>query len=369
MPQKVMIFSSVHPYDDTRIFHKQAVSLAQAGYEVELHAVADFEEKFEKGVKIVGVKRHAKKWKRLENGRILYERALKSHADIFHFHDPELLPWGVRLAKKTNKPVIYDAHEDLPKQIYTKMWIPGYLRGSLSRLVHWIEKRWARKLAAVITATEPIANQFQTAKQVTVIKNYPLAMPKVDRDENEKNIILYIGGISYLRGYREMIQMMDYIPRELNAELHLVGPLQHIAPADCDEKELLKKNVYLHGRVPFEEVKHWLAKGKVGLVCLHPTQNYPESLPIKMFEYMAAGLPLVASNFPQWKEIVETSQSGFTVDPLNPEEMADKVTRLLSDSSLRKKMGQNGRKAHEEVYNWQVEENKLLELYRILLSK
>ncbi|RAL24572.1 glycosyltransferase family 4 protein [Thermoflavimicrobium daqui] len=367
--KKVMIFSSVHPYDDTRIFHKQAVSLVQAGYEVELHAVADFEEKMEKGVRIVGVKRHAKKLKRLENGRILFERALNSGADIFHFHDPELLPWGARIAKKTKKPVIYDSHEDLPKQIHTKPWIPEMLRGPLSRIVHRVEKGFARQLAAVITATEPIAEQFRGAKNVTVVKNYPLPMPKVEREDNERNLILYVGGVSYLRGYREMIQMMDYIPAELRAELHFIGPLQHIAPQDQNEQELKQKNIYLHGRIPFDDVKRWLAKGKVGLVCLHPSQNYLESLPIKMFEYMAAGLPQIASDFPMWKEIIETSECGFTADPLNPEEIAEKVTQLLSKPKLHQKLSESGRRAHEEIYNWQVEEKKLLALYGKLLKE
>ncbi|MGX9707147.1 glycosyltransferase family 4 protein [Laceyella tengchongensis] len=368
MAAKVMIFSSVHPYDDSRIYHKQAKSLAEEGYHVELHAVADFEERLEHGVRIVGVKRVNKKWKRLMNGWVLYRRALKSGADIFHFHDPELLPWGVLIAWRTGCPVIYDSHEDLPKQIHTKPWIPAGVRGPLSKLVHKVEKGLARKLSAVVTATESIARQFASAKRTEVIKNYPLPMPAVEKTEDEGNKILYVGGVSYLRGYREMIEMMDYIPAELQAELHIIGPLQHIRPEDQDEAILKEKRVTLHGRVPFEEVKQWLGKGKVGLVCLHPIENYRESLPIKMFEYMAAGLPLIATDFPMWREIVEKSGCGFTVDALNPKEMAEKVTTILTDEQLRKRMSEDGRKAHEEVYNWHVEERKLLALYAGLLG-
>lgn len=369
MAAKVMIFSSVHPYDDSRIYHKQAKSLAAKGYNVELHAVADFDEKVEHGVRIIGVKRMNKKWKRLINGWILYRRALKSGADIFHFHDPELLPWGALLAWRTGCPVIYDSHEDLPKQIHTKPWIPASIRRPLSKLVHKVEKGLAKKLAAVITATESIAGQFAGVKRVEVIKNYPLPMPAVEKAEDEGNKILYIGGVSYLRGYREMIQMMDYLPAELNAELHIIGPLQHIRAEDQEEAALRAKRVYLHGRVPFEEVKEWLGKGKVGLVCLHPVENYRESLPIKMFEYMAAGLPLIATDFPMWREIVEKSGCGFTVDALNPQEMAEKVTRILTDNALRERMSKEGRRAHEEVYNWYVEEQKLITLYTGLLAK
>lgn len=363
-----MIFSSVHPYDDSRIFHKQARSLAENGYRVELHAIADFAEKVVAGVKIVGVRRVDKKWQRLKVGFELYRRALKSGADLFHFHDPELLPWGALLAWRTGCPVIYDSHEDLPKQIQTKPWIPGKLRSPLSKFVKVVEKGLARQLAAVITATESIRNQFEKVKKVEVIKNYPLSMPEVDREEDGITRILYVGGVSYLRGYREMIQMMDYLPEDLKAELHIIGPLQHIAPEDQNRSELEQKRIYLHGRIPFSDVQKWLGKGKVGLVCLHPIENYRESLPIKMFEYMAAGLPMVATDFPIWKEIVESSNCGFVADALDPGDMAQKVEQILSDANLRKQMSADARKAHEERYNWDVEEKKLLSLYQELLD-
>jgi glycosyltransferase involved in cell wall biosynthesis len=360
---KVMILSVVHPYDDSRIYHKQAVSLAKAGMEVELHAIADFTEKVEKGVKIVGVKRVNRRWKRLLRSWELFRRACKSEADIFHFHDPEFLPWGVLIAKLTGKPVIYDAHEDLPKQIYTKPWIYAKWRQVISKVVHHIEKGLAKRLFAVITATESIRSQFQGVQRITVIKNYPLLMPAVSKEEDGVHRILYVGGISYLRGYKEMVQMMDHLPIELQAELHLIGPLQYIAAEDRDLQQLQQKRVILHGRIPFEEVSVWLAKGKVGLVCLHPIENYRDSLPIKMFEYMAAGLPLIATNFPLWEKIVHTCGCGFTVDPLNAKEMAEKVTRLLTDSTLHAQMGRAGRTAYEKIYNWETEEKKLLALY------
>ncbi|TCS95629.1 glycosyltransferase family 4 protein [Hazenella coriacea] len=369
MQPSVMIFSSVHPYDDSRIFHKQAVSLAKAGYRVELHAVAPFEYQKLDGVEVKGVQKASNRRSRLRLGWVLFQRALKSNADLFHFHDPELLPWGVLLAWRTGRPVIYDSHEDLPKQILTKPWIPQKWRKPFSRLVNQIEKRSAQYCSAVIAATESIYQQFAEAKRREIIKNYPLWMPMSHSKEDGVNRILYIGGISYLRGYKEMIQMMDYIPKGLEAELHLIGPLQHISDIDLDQNELEKKRVYLHGRIPFAEVKDWLMKGKVGLVCLHPIENYRESLPIKMFEYMAAGMPFIATDFPLWRQIVERSKAGFVVDSLNPEEMAEYVTLLLSDSSLRKEMGSQGRWAHEQIYNWSMEEKKLLSLYRLLLSE
>lgn len=370
MVRKVMILSSVHRYDDSRIFHKQAVSLARAGFRVELHAVADFDERMENGVRIVGLPSHRSRLRRLWAGWRLFRRALRSKADVYHFHDPELLPWGLLLQWITRRPVVYDVHEDLPKQVYTKPWIPPRLRGAVSRVVHFVEKGMARRLSAVITATESIGEQFSRVQKRVVIKNYPLPMPEVDGTEREgSNRILYVGGISYLRGYREMIAMMDHIPPELGAELHLIGPLQYIDEEDRDPERLKEKGIHLHGVVPFREIPEWLAKGKVGLVCLHPVDNYREALPIKMFEYMAAGLPVVATDFPLWRRILEESGCGVTVDPLNPADMAEKVTALLKDDPMRQRMGKNGRRAFLEKYNWRAEETKLLDLYRELTEE
>lgn len=370
MVRKVMIFSSVHRHDDSRIFHKQAVSLARAGYRVELHAVADFDQRMENGIRIVGLPAHRSRLRRLSAGWRLFRRALRSQADVYHFHDPELLPWGLLIKWVTRRPVVYDAHEDLPKQIHTKPWIPSPLRGIVSRWVHRVEKGIARRLSAVVAATEAIGEQFAGAPKVTVIKNYPLPMPEMDGTEREKaNRILYVGGISYLRGYREMIAMMDHLPPELKAELHLIGPLQHIDEGERDPERLRKKGIHLHGAVPFREVPGWLSKGKVGLVCLHPVENYRESLPIKMFEYMAAGIPVVATDFPLWRKILEENECGVTVNPLDPAEMAEKVAALLRDDRLRRRLGENGRRAHREKYHWGAEEAKLLDLYRELTTE
>ncbi|SHE96239.1 Glycosyltransferase involved in cell wall bisynthesis [Seinonella peptonophila] len=368
--KKVMILSSVHAYDDPRVFHKEAVSLAQAGYEVELHAVAEFEQKEEQGVKIVGVKRLSR-WKRLYNGWVLYKRALASGADIFHFHDPELLPWGVCIQRRTGKPVIYDSHEDLPQQIHTKPWIPRWMRPLVSSIVKVIEKGLAKRLAAVITVKDDFNVKFTSkgAKEVVTVKNYPLFTPLTEQQEDKSvNRILYVGGVSYLRGYREMIEMMEYIPEEYQAELHIIGPLQHIKQEDQNQEALKEKNIFIHGRVSFEQVKEWYKKGKVGLTCLHPIDNYRESLPIKLFEYMSMGLPQVATNFPQWQEILESNQCGYVVDPLKPEQIAEKVVEILKDPEHFQLMSRQARKTYEEKYNWQMEEKHLFALYQRLLQ-
>jgi glycosyltransferase involved in cell wall biosynthesis len=107
-----------------------------------------------------------------------------------------------------------------------------------------------------------------------------------------------------------------------------------------------------------------LARSSVGLVTLHPRLNYVDSQPIKMFEYMAAGVPVVCSSFPLWRGIVEGHRCGICVDPMNPGEIAAAIDRLASSPGEVEEMGRRGREAVRERFNWAVEEAKLLDLYR-----
>lgn len=144
-----------------------------------------------------------------------------------------------------------------------------------------------------------------------------------------------------------------------------------------DEKQLEGKlkslpgwrKVIYYGYVDRIKVRDILQQVKVGVVTLHPTPNYFESLPIKLFEYMSAGIPVVASNFPLWEDIIEDNNCGICVDPLKPKEIADAIRYLLEHSEEAKEMGENGRKAVEEKYNWETESEKLLQVYRRLLQK
>ena len=123
------------------------------------------------------------------------------------------------------------------------------------------------------------------------------------------------------------------------------------------------------GPVLHEKVSELLAQARVGVATLHPDPNYLGSLPTKLFEYMAAGLPVVASNFPLWKEIVEGNKCGLTVNPLDPEEIAHAIEYLINHPDEARRMGENGRQAVLEKYNWETEGKKLLALYEKLLAR
>jgi glycosyltransferase involved in cell wall biosynthesis len=181
--------------------------------------------------------------------------------------------------------------------------------------------------------------------------------------EDRLNKICYIGGIADVRGIVELVDAME----EINGELDLAGSF---SPASLRAELIGKsgwKKVNELGFVDRDRVKSVLATSRAGIVTLHPLINYLDSLPVKMFEYMAAGIPVVASDFPYWREIIEKHNCGICVDSHNPQEIAMAVNRLLTDNELAATMGENGRRAVEEVYNWHNEEQKLLNLYQELI--
>jgi glycosyltransferase involved in cell wall biosynthesis len=368
---RVFHITTVHPPFDTRIFHKEAKTLAQAGYEVVLIAQHDGDEMVD-GVKIVALPMPRNRFARIFGFTWrAFHIALRERADVCRFHDPELLPIGVLLKIFTGAKVIYDVHEDVPEQILTKHWIPRLLRRPLAGVFNAFEKLLARALDAVVVATEGIAEKFAHLKPI-VVHNYPdlgmLPKPCTRSGGGKEKVLVYIGGISEIRGAMEMVQALEHLSPVWDIRLDLIGKFE---PPDL-EQELQAlpgyRRVRFLGWMPPERVYTHLENADVGLVCLHPEPRFMIAWPVKLFEYMAAGLPVVASNFPLWKEIVEGNRCGVTVDPLDPKAIAQAIEYLLTHPEEAHQMGENGRRAVEEKYNWEREKEKLLELYEQLLK-
>lgn len=219
---KVCHITSAHPPEDIRIFHKECMSLAAAGYEVYLvQRGASYEKN---GVHIIGAGEIPNgRFKRMLVGsRRVYEIAQSLACDIYHLHDPELLPYGLKL-KRAGKTVIFDSHEDVSAQIMDKEWIPHYLRKLISKFYRKYETRVVQQLNAVIAATPHIADQFMgRAKRIVVINNYP-RLDDIEFHttpfENRNPIICYAGGLNELRGEKVMCEAM----KESTGELVLAG--------------------------------------------------------------------------------------------------------------------------------------------------
>ena len=365
-PTKVVQLTSIHGPLDARIFHKHSKALAQAGYEVviiapKLSLTRDADEP-RSGVTIKTVPRATSRLQRLRSTIWnVYRLAIAENADIYHFHDPELIPVGL-LLKLRGKRVIYDVHENLPLQVLTKPWISPVYRRAIGASAGKIERLGASCFDGVVAATQEIADRFSSKKTITV-QNFPDftlrdQMPYRLRDP----IVVYIGAISRIRGIDQMIEAIGKVPARLAARLAIAGPFDSVA-LERELRNISLPNVDVLGFQTQVAVTELLGTARIGLVLLHPTPSYLNAQPMKLFEYMRAGIPTIASDFPAWRQIVEHTACGLLVNPLDPEDIAKAICWLLENPTEAEEMGKRGREASMRRFDWATEKSKLLQLY------
>lgn len=370
MKPHVVHLSTVHSPGDVRIFHKMCYSLAASGYRVTFIVPTESgHEEADVAIRALPPGRGPRR--RISNLFRVLTTALRERGDVYHFHDPELLFAGVVL-KLLGKIVIYDVHEDVPKQILTKHWIPKSLRPIVSRIAWCVEFVVSRLCDGIVTATPSIARKFPQHKTV-VVQNFPLrheiasheSLPFVERPVNA----IYVGGISVERGIQQVLAAMRRLDKSLNAKLVLAGVCQPASLTDELENSAEPADIKFCGWCSRGQVQQLMASARAGIVTFLPLPNHVEAQPNKLFEYMSAGLPVIASDFPLWREIIDTNQCGLLVDPEEPFEIADAVAYLLSHPQEAEAMGQRGRQAVVERFNWDREAEVLVNFYAHILWK
>ena len=362
---KIAHLSSAHTRYDTRIFLKMCSSLATIkSHEVYLVIADGKSNEVKNGVSIidVGVKIGGRISRMTKTVSKIFEIAKELDCDVYHLHDPELLTIGIKL-KKLGKIVIFDSHEDVGKDILSKDWIPLLLRKTIAMMYNKYESYVCKQLDYIVTATPFIRDKFLKINQKSQnINNFPI-LGELSNDtnwEDKKDEVCYVGGIAKIRGIREIVKAMAFTPL---AKLNLAGTFsEKEIETEVKSYESWSKVNEL-GFLGREEVAEVMSQSKAGLVTLHPIINYLDALPVKMFEYMASGLPVISSNIELWKEIVEGNSCGICVDPLNPQEIADAINYILTHPKEAQQMGQNGQETVLAKYNWGVEEKKLFEVY------
>lgn len=374
----VCILTSFHSPFDTRIFHKQAKSIASAGYQTTLLVPSDeVDSAVVQNIHIIRIKKFSSRWQLPLTWSRLLRQALKANADIYHFHDPDLLLLGVLLKRLTSAVVIYDCHEFYAENLLTRQWLPQAIRPSISKLFAVFESRLASYLDAVVLVNDAQKKLFMTAKRTEVISNY------VDKElfhasniARQNTIILMGSRLSLKHGVDLVIYAFGAIAAEFpDAKLHLIGEINIPETDKCklDEwisQKQLSNRVFFLGRIPTEQVREQLAKALIGVI---PFQDHLTLLnvptPIRLFEYMAEGVAVAASNNGFLDEVILDADCGILVNDYHcVDAWTDAFRQLLSTPERTMSYGKHGSDAVEMKYNWQLMANKLLAMYDELIG-
>jgi len=357
-----------HPPFDHRIFHKECSTLAKAGYDVTL-LVPYTQGKVVDGVKIVPLP--------IYHGRLgkffllpfkAFLFALRQKASIYHFHDPALIITGL-LLKALGKKVIYDVHEDYKSKILSKYYIPRFLRRPLAHLFDLFEKTASKIFDAIVVVDDYLLSRFRH-RRVVKVAHFPPIIEIPRKKQNNEFVFVYAGGISKDRGILKIIKALDFLgDYRGKIKIILAGPIE-----EEDIKQAVENNPFIDyvGYLPWREVLKIYSVSDVGLLLLQPVPAYAyitTETPVKLFEYMLAGLAVLSANFPSLKKMIERNKCGICVDSTSPREIADAMKYLIEHKEEARKMGENGRRAVIERYNWEKESEKLLKLYEKLFRE
>jgi glycosyltransferase involved in cell wall biosynthesis len=373
-PLRVAVVSSVHRWNDTRVYLKETHSLVSAGFEVLLVAVAAEHQPSELGAARVVPLPRRKRLLRWLNALAVMRAAVRYRAHVVHAHDPELFPLVIML-KLLGMRTVCDVHEDFAEQIRHKEWIAPALRRGLAGMVRVGLRALPWLSDAVILAEDSYVRNFPSTANITVVRNFPL-LPSVHKTEYREGCfrLIYVGDVRVVRGIATCIHVTHRLAAEgVPVELRVVGSF-----ASRDEESSMHALVHrlevgdrvswLGRRLP-EEVPELLSQCDIGLALLHPIGNYRESYPTKMFEYMAVGLPAVVSDFPLWANVLGENDCGCVVNPLDVDAVVVALRAYWHDPGLRRRHGANGRRAVIDRYQWEAEERKLLAVYAGFASR
>ena len=372
MKHRITHFTTVHPRTDTRIRVKEAATLARVWPgDVSLYVQDGKGDETDArdglAVFYTGTPESGRLLRMTRGAFRMYRAVRRARPQIVHFHDPELLPWAMVLRFQGIR-VIYDVHEDAPATVLSKDYIPTLLGGPLATGVRLFERLARAGFSAIVAATPAIGRNF--GEDAVLVQNFPLlnelSFATPSPHEQRPPHFAYIGGITAIRSALEIVEAIGLV-RHSGARLRMGGTFSTKPLEDTARVLDGWSRVDFHGWIGREDVRDILGRVRAGLVLFHPMPNHIRAQPNKLFEYMAAGLPVIASDFPLWREIVEGAGCGLLVDPQDPQAIAEAMQWVLDNPEEAAEMGRRGRAAVEERYNWEAESDKLIALYRRLI--
>lgn len=394
MEKKIVCHISYHaPFDD-RIYWKMLLALKQSGYEVSHIAIVDKDDDYytKEGIRIITIK-NRKLSKNIYLNKLLQliskksitvkilEYASNIRAHIYQYHDLQINAITKKLKKLSHKPkVIYDARE-----AHFMLWKENKYPNIFSYLFHkslsFVIAKWELKKASycdVIVTNDLFTLEYYSTKLpsvfCTTIFNYSYFIPDIDAQRKETKFdFIYSGGVTVNRGVREMILAIKAVRKNYpNVILLIIGPFENEELKNeinlLIRKFNLQGNIIIKNPVPFSQIAQYYSMASIGLGLFQKTPNFVTSLPIKLFEYMAFGLPVIFCNYGPSAQIIKETNTGILVDPLDIDSVCDAMVKLLSDKKMYSQLSANGIKAVTEKYNWNKEKEKFLTIYKQLLQ-
>ena len=380
MPRVCMITTNHSPFDD-RIFYKEAISLKNAGYDVCVVGRTNSMIKEEAhGIRVVGLK----KGEGLKSIPILWkavaDESSKADASIYHCHEPESFLIALYLMFFKGKKIIYDVHEYYVDALAELMHLPikTFLVFLLNFFIlYLIEPFFCQYASAIITADEGIAQRYRKFNDnVTSIFNFPVAelfnqdnYERIKERFGDSFVVVYVGGLSEERGILDAIKAVHKASMEQpRIKLLLIGSFMS---KDFEETCLkyvklneLQDNVEFLGYMPHDDVPKYIKASDVGIALFHPTKRFMKtSYPIKLFEYMICGKPIIVSDFPAMKKVVDDARCGIFVDPTDVDDVSRAMVYATGHPDDLEAMGNRGTEAIKEKYNWRTMEKVLLDVY------
>lgn len=345
---RVLVLTVVHHPLDARIHHRQVTALLDAGHEVVYAAPFTGygvpRDEVDPRVVAVDVPR-ATRWARLSALRQA-RSCLRSRAgdvDVAILHDPELLLAGAGLARRL--PIIWDVHEDLAASFDDKTWVPRWLVPALRDVVRRLE-RWAEGTVTLMLAEEGYRARFRG--EHPVVPNLPPLPPRPRGPEDDR--VVYVGRVSRLRGALELAEVGEALAGA-GLRLEVMGSI------DGDVEDHLRRaehagHLHLEGFVRNDSAMARLDGALAGLSLLHDHENYRHSLPTKVVEYQAAGVPVVTTPLAPAVDLVERCRSGLVVPFADPSAAVEAILALADDRPRARRLGAAGRAAAEAGLSW-----------------
>lgn len=368
----IVILAPVHPYSDIRVFRKEARALAAAGHKVDLLARADHDLE-EDGVNVIAQPAYKHRAQRFIGLLPLMWRALQMKADAYHLHNPDTIPVGLFL-KLCGKKVVYDTHENFRDLILYRTWIPNALRNVMAVSVYMIEKLAAKVFNKTIVTQKRQVEIY--GSKTELIENAPITdapiieqakeLAKSIEKDDDTFYLVYPGLISAERGVFQLVSILKALNEKVKARLWLMGMEgdEHI----IDQLKALDGWEYVDyfGQQSQLQAFSYMAAADVGMIAFLPHADNPYINPNKIFEYQVFATPYVASNFPTWRSYMDGEESGLWVNPESADEIIEALVKLADNPELREQLGNTGQAFTEQRYNWNLESQKLIALYKQL---